>query len=242
MASQLSSKTITAVYGITQNYIAAFLRLSALAKINTSGQKLAKRREPCLLAACAATRRVAFAPGGAAAAGVKGAARPVVSEPSPAREGRRRSAAILLVDDLRNDVRLLLAQRTRGLQPDLLQAHGTITQLTGGARACRRAAPRTRATVQLGLALFVRTMSPSAQRLNSSCAHILVRRRTSLPTFGSRNKRGTWTTACARESLRPIRQCDHCDRGRYAMQCCGCWRTVLLLATEVTRPTSSPSM
>ena len=135
MASQLSSKTITAVYGITQNYIAAFLRLSALAKINTSGQKLAKRREPCLLAACAATRRVAFAPGGAAAAGVKGAARPVVSEPSPAREGRRRSAAILLVDDLRNDVRLLLAQRTRGLQPDLLQAHGTITQLTGGARA-----------------------------------------------------------------------------------------------------------
>lgn len=169
-------------------------------------------------------------------------ARPVVTEPSPAREGRRRSAAILLVDDLRNDVRLLLAQRTRGLQPDLLQAHGTITQLTGGARACRRAAPRSRATVQLGLALFVRTMSPSAQRLNSSCAHILVRRRTSLPTFGSRNKRGTWTTACARESLRPIRQCDHCDRGRYAMQCCVCWRTVLLLATEVTRPTSSPSM
>lgn len=76
MASQLSSKTITAVYGITQNYIAAFLRLSALAKINTSGQKLAKRREPCLLAACAATRRVAFAPGGAAAAGVKGASAP----------------------------------------------------------------------------------------------------------------------------------------------------------------------
>ena len=131
-------------------------------------------------------------------------ARPVVPEPSPAREGRRRSAAILLVDDLRNDVRLLLAQRTRGLQPDLLQAHGTITQLTGGARACRRAAPRSRATVQLGLALFVRTMSPSAQRLNSSCAHIFVRRRTSLSTLGSRNKRGTWTTACARESHRHL--------------------------------------
>ena len=75
MASQLSSKTITAEYGKT--YIRRIPKaLSALAKINTSGQKLAKRREPCLLAACAATRRVAFAPGGAAAAGVKGARAP----------------------------------------------------------------------------------------------------------------------------------------------------------------------